>query len=229
MRVVIVAKTRMSGGMFCVGGLSADDGTSLRLLQPNGLNQPPDSPFDTGEIWVIDGRRKPDCVAPHIEDFLVTQKHLLGRQPLLAQFLLKRVNPWRGSPDRLFDGLIRFTWNRSGYISRRNQLPGCSTGFWLSDRTLSLDQQGEKASYHYASPALTYRISYVGTAPARATIPPGMLVRVSLARWWRPDDAPDCEERCYLQLSGYYDDEHFTSREGAAAAKPVDSEEVIPF
>ena len=36
-------------------------------------------------------------------------------------------------------------------------------------------------------------------------IPAGTLVRVSLARWWRPEDSePNFEERCYLQLSGWY-------------------------
>ena len=45
---------------------------------------------------------------------------------------------------------------------------------------------------------------YVGFADPIERIPKGALVRVSLARWWRPDDAPDMEERCYLQLSGWF-------------------------
>lgn len=50
------------------------------------------------------------------------------------------------------------------------------------------------------------RIPYVGFEPAVDLIPKGTLVRVSLARWWRPHDSPpDMEERCYLQLSGWYE------------------------
>src|SRR5579885_1313331 len=183
MRVVIVAKTRMNGGMLCVGALSADGAESLRLLQANGWNQPADTPYDVGEIWDIEGRRKPDCVPPHVEDFLVTQRHQIGREPRLAQFLSARVRPWRGGPEGLFDGLIRFTGSRSGYISRQNKLPSCSTGFWLADRPLFRIQDGDRASYHYTREALVCRVTYVGTAPAPATIAAGTLVRVSLARW----------------------------------------------
>jgi hypothetical protein len=28
-------------------------------------------------------------------------------------------------------------------------------------------------------------------------------MRISLARWWKPDDS-ELSERCYLQLSGWY-------------------------
>ena len=47
-----------------------------------------------------------------------------------------------------------------------------------------------------------YNIPYVGCAEAIDLIPAGTLVRVSLARWWRPEGMN--EERCYLQLSGWY-------------------------
>lgn len=47
-----------------------------------------------------------------------------------------------------------------------------------------------------------FSIKYVGFAEPINKIPAGTLVRVSLARWWRPTETS--EERCYLQLSGWY-------------------------
>jgi len=167
---------------------------------------------------------------PHVEDFLVTQRYQFGREPRLAQFLLGRVRPWRGGPEALFDGLIRFTKSRSGYISRQNKIPSCSTGFWLADRPLFLVQDEDKSTYHYTRAMLAFRLTYVGTTPAPAAIFPGTLMRVSLARWWRPDDAPDMEERCYLQLSGCYENaEGFSDGKKTVTSKPGGSEAQIPF
>ena len=44
---------------------------------------------------------------------------------------------------------------------------------------------------------------YVGLQPTEDIIPKGTLLRVSLARWWSPNDV-EVENRCYLQLSGWY-------------------------
>lgn len=221
----------MSGGFFCVGAISVDGKESYRLLQADGHNQPPDTPFDAGELWDVEGRRRQGCIPPHVEDFLVTKRHLVGREPHLGTFLSDRVRPWRGGPEALFDGAIRFTGSRSGYISRQNPLPGCSTGFWLPDRPLSLVQAGDKAYYHYERGCLILRVSYVGTIPVIDTIPIGTLVRVSLARWWRPEDAPEMEERCYLQLSCWYGDVAQSFAPHARGKKDQRDcfEETIPF
>ncbi len=41
--------------------------------------------------------------------------------------------------------------------------------------------------------------------PARPIIPANTLVRVSLARWWRPTNAePDFPVRCYMQIYGWH-------------------------
>lgn len=222
----------MSGGVFCVGAICVNTNDSYRLLQADGHNQPHDTPFDAGELWEVEGRRRDNCIPPHVEDFLITRQHQVGREPHLGQFLSRRVRPWRGGPEALFDGAIRFTGQRTGYISRQNPLPVCSTGFWLPDKPLTLVRSGNKASYHYDREYLILRASYVGTAPLIDTIPAGMLVRVSLARWWRPDDAPDLEERCYVQLSCWYDDvaDSFAADQSKKTSSRRDgSEEVIPF
>ncbi len=65
------------------------------------------------------------------------------------------------------------------------------------------------ALLHYAGIAATtndnrYTIPYVGLKEnPPEIIPQGTLLRLSLAHWWTPEDA-DTEERCYLQLSGWY-------------------------
>ncbi|MFH1320564.1 MAG: hypothetical protein ABII90_07920 [Bacteroidota bacterium] len=58
----------------------------------------------------------------------------------------------------------------------------------------------DKVRYSY--PIRWRNISYVGFQNPVDKIPAGTLVRISLARWWSPNED---EERCYLQLSGWYD------------------------
>jgi ATP-dependent DNA helicase RecQ len=217
MRILIVAKTRMTR-CLCVGGLGIDEGEKLRLLDENGHNQPPDTPFDVGEVWEITGRPRASCTPPHTEDFLVTNRHLLWRELHLERFLSRRVEAWEGGPEQLFAGALRFTVNRAGYISRRVEVPRFSTGFWRPDQPLLLDYESERPAYLYTRGHFNCRIRYVGLGPVEELLPVGTLIRVSLARWWRQDDAPDLEERCYLQLSGWFrPNEGFTASEGAGS------------
>ena len=103
----------------------------------------------------------------------------------------------------LFEGKIQFTQNGAGYISE-SAIPGGATGFWIpsSDLVLKNDDRGKTGYY----PAGDYRhLSYVGVQDPAERIKADRLVRVSLARWWKPRDADaDFEERCYAQLSGWY-------------------------
>ena len=50
---------------------------------------------------------------------------------------------------------------------------------------------------------VTYHIPYVGVEPPPEIIPVGSLVRLSLARWWKPEEKEE-DKKCYLQLSGWY-------------------------
>ncbi|HSN77106.1 MAG TPA: DNA helicase RecQ, partial [Anaerolineae bacterium] len=45
---------------------------------------------------------------------------------------------------------------------------------------------------------------FVGFQEPIQVIPAGALVRVSLSHWWRREDHPEDEPRCYVQLSGYF-------------------------
>lgn len=189
----------MGGSSRCIGGL-AQDGRSVRLLTPTGENHTTASPLQIGQVWALTFTPRPGVLAPHVEDVIVTQQRLVGTEPNLLRHLLQRVNPWRGSIDVLFGGVLSYTSSGNGFVCERLGVPGQSIGFWIPDRQLTLRADGK----HYEYPT-SRGLSYVGEPDAIAVIPAGTLVRVSLARWWKPQDAdPNFEDRCYLQLSGWY-------------------------
>lgn len=190
----------MSGTNRCIGGL-AQDGKSLRLIKQGG-QWDTSSQFDVGDIWDIDFTPVGGLVAPHTEDVMVTKFSYVGEQNGLAGHLLSRLNPWRGGIEQVFGGLLGFTGNGNGYISHANGVPNYSTWFWVPDQDLILRNDGKH--YDYPGQYSFKGMSYVGEANAIPVIPSGTLVRVSLARWWKPQDIDDIEERCYLQLSGWY-------------------------
>lgn len=202
MNVLIVGRTKMSGSSRCIGGLAAD-GTSLRLLQSNGHNWDTTAPFQVGEIWDIAYTAVQAPTPPHIEDVLVSSATPLGTQPTLRDHLLSRIQPWQGAITRIFDGCVRYTGNNNGYVSSSAGVPGQSTGYWIPDSDLTL--RGDGRHYDYPGWLGQRGLSYVGEPQPPAVLPAGTLLRVSLARWWKPDDAgADFEERCYVQLSGWF-------------------------
>jgi len=204
MRVLIVAKTRMSNSA-CIGGLLIEDNRSARLLQPDGSNYPKNTEFDIGQLWNIEFAPRLGVVPPHVEDILVESKTFLKNETRLRDFISGRIRPWSGSPDNLFNKSIRATAGGRGYISESTGLPICSTGFWIPDQTLVRFYNGRKVGYRYPGVSGVREMTYVGFTDPIERIPSGTLVRVSLARWWRPADADDAFElRCYLQLSGWY-------------------------
>lgn len=191
MRVLIVSKTHVWGAA-CVGGVT-DQGQSVRLKKQDGTF-PESALYEIGQIWDMDFTAHPDR-APHVEDVLVTRGQLVATQPALRQHLLGRFQPQQGPVANLFDGHLGTTGNGSCYIATRLGVPNYSTGFWVPDANLRFE-----ATYYCYGP---YRLKYVGFADPIPFITAGTLVRVSLARWWAPADAA-VEERCYLQLSGWY-------------------------
>lgn len=200
MKVLIVAKTHMQNAA-CIGGI-LENNRSVRLLQPNGHNHPPETDYQVGQVWEIEFQERQGTIPPHVEDILVQKRKIIGTYASLAKHLSAKVNIWKGGIENLYDGLIRFTQNGSGYISHRIGIPTVSTGYWILDKPLIHDtSQPDKIKFKYAN---NRYISYVGYEKPLTTIPANTLVRVSLARWWKPDNAPEMEERCYLQLSGWY-------------------------
>ena len=201
MKVLIVAKTHMAGA-FCIGGLARDTNQNIRLLQADGLQQPVDTPYEVGQVWEIEFTPSDHIRPPHLEDVLVSQHVHLGKVSNIKGTLLDRVPVWRGEVKNIFEGLIQLTEARSGYISAKTGVPTQSVGFWLIDRTLTETEYRQKVRYYTADYSL--KIPYVGVAEPVDQLQAGTLLRVSLSRWWAPYDKTNIEERCYLQLSGWY-------------------------
>lgn len=207
-RVLIVAKTRM-GNLTCVGGLNLEGNQNIRLLRSDGSNQPGTTRFEVGQVWELAFQPLSDTTPPHVEDVRVTREIYIGPATNPRSMLMQRVQPWQGGPDQLFEG--KLTTASTGYISMTGGLPSCSTGYWLPNNPLCLSLNYREGQPYYQIvtqpmeifPAVRRLfIKYVGFAEPIDRISPGTLVRVSLARWWQRPGTD--EERCYLQLSGWY-------------------------
>jgi len=208
MKVLIVSKTHMNTGV-CVGGITLD-GRFVRLLDNNEHNQSNDCPFQIYECYDITFIERPSLTPPHTEDILIQSSINAGRLKdgiKMIDFLTKKnVSICKGKIDNLFDKCLKFTSNGSGFINSSN-VPQNSVSFWIADKDLikSIDSKG-KVRYIYQSDdpwSSDIKIKYVGLQTAKDIIPKGTLLRVSLARWWKPDDI-EVECRCYLQLSNWY-------------------------
>lgn len=202
MDVIIVSKTRMSSAA-CVGGVLAN-GNFVRLLNSNGYNQNSDTDLKVGDVYTITFSERKEKTPPHNEDILVhsmEHKFTFSSIDKMVEYLTEKlkVKIWKGSTEALFDGKIQWTSAGSGYISKSGEIPDNSVGFWIPERDLNRKYYNEKVRYSY--PIRWRNISYVGFQNPVDKIPAGTLVRVSLARWWSPNED---EERCYLQLSGWY-------------------------
>lgn len=201
MDVIIVSKTHMLNHA-CVGGVLAN-GKFVRLLNSDGYNQDSDTDMEIGKVYSITYTERRDKIPPHVEDILVnsiTYKFTFATILKMVDYLKNelKIQIWRGNPNNLFDGKLQWTSGGSGYISKRN-IPEHSVGFWISDRHLNRNDYNDKVRFHY--PVSGRNITYVGYQNPVNIIPSGTLIRVSLARWWSPNDD---EEKCYLQLSGWY-------------------------
>jgi len=191
----------MAGTSRCVGGLTAE-GRSLRLLQGPGKNWSVDAPFQIGDVWELSCNVLPGLVPPHVEDVVVDGRRRLRSVDNLRTVLLSKIEPWNGDIGSIFDGRVRFTNNNNGYVCQDGGVPSQSTGFWIPDRDLVLRDDGKH--YDFPSRYGARGLKYVGEPEVKSQLKAGTLLRVSLARWWRPPDVDDMEERCYLQLSGWF-------------------------
>lgn len=190
MKVLITGKTRY-GSNACTGGLTlAND--SIRIFDAYG-NYPPASKYDVGQVWDMTYVKVPGK-PPHVENVRVTSDSYLGQQANLRTSLQARVQVWNGPLDSVLNGMLQSTSSGSCYISQHTGVPPVSTGYWIPDSDLSFQTR-----YYYYD---YRRLKYVGFAPAIQTITAGTLVRVSLASWWDGDGKN--EDRCYLQLSGWF-------------------------
>jgi ATP-dependent DNA helicase RecQ len=98
------------------------------------------------------------------------------------------------------------------FIAARSGLPSRSTQFWIPDQPFQMDCEGKRIRYRYPTADGGRTLAFVGFQEPVEVIPPGTLVRVSLAHWWRPKDKPEEELRCYVQLSGWHGEAGRTAR-----------------
>jgi hypothetical protein len=200
MRALVVARTRMPGDRVCVGAIEFDTGRSLRLKRPDGSNAFETHPIRPGTIWDLSYEPDPSVTPPHIEDVIVRGGYLVEDVADMRTTILDRWQPWDCDLDDIFEGQLHVTEHGTAFLRHGPRIPQCSTGFWLSRQPAMVDPWG---NYRFGGEGRIRRVTYKGMTPAAQTIPVGALVRFSLARWKRFPPGVD-EERCYLQLSGWY-------------------------
>lgn len=200
MIVLIVGKTKMRGGI-CVGGYLIVHSRSVRLIPQGRSSHPLDDSHEVGQIWDIDFFRPTKIIPPHTEDITVTKSKLIDFVPNVR--ISEIIPPYHGDASGLYDGMIRFTGNGSGYISHLNGVPDYSTCFWSPDKPLRRINDNSGVYFQYDLNLLRrVRFKFVGLQEPVETLEPGTTIRMSLARWWSPN--PDVEDRCYVQLSGWF-------------------------
>lgn len=202
MKILIVAKTHMSQA-FCIGAYDMDNCINIRLLTLDGKNQPLDTKFKIGQIWEVSYIKRDNIIKPHIEDVLIGNCKFIKNIENITSYLINQVKIWKGSPTSIFDNKINFPIGKSGFLEQKNSNLNLSVGFWISDKDLELTILEDRKHYLYFGEQV-YSFPFVGVMKQVETIPKGTLLRVSLTRWWSPEPN-QLPERCYCQLSGWYD------------------------
>ena len=201
--IVVVGVTKM-GPVACVGALDCETGASYRLVRRDGH-----SPFEAntdlrpGAVLSVEllGPARQD--PPHVEDVAIGRYRQTGlMEPLaLARFVLgtSQAPIWRGGYERLFNGTLKQHKGLTVALRRGGSLPGCSTGFWIPSHPLV--RSGEDRFLLQQDNVPLFEVKSVALEPIQEhTLPAGSLLRVSLARWFKP--AAKVPEACWLQLSG---------------------------
>ena len=197
--VLIVSKTKMASGV-CVGGINEQSGELIRLHNERGGNLTIDAPYEIGDRWKMTVETTWNVrKAPHIEDKQTTPIKKIENVGISGIIDYVRNHNlgnrlYSGSLNGTFDGCLQSRI----YVTRDN-VPGFSTQFWIPDEALIHVVSFEKDYYSYRG----LKIKYVGFLPAVARIPAGTIVRLSLANWFDGNGTWP-EERCYLQISGWY-------------------------
>lgn len=203
MKVLIVAKTRQGSGA-CIGGITFE-GRSVRLIAADAaFNEHVGLEYTVGEVWEVEGTAPHEIIPPHVENIVVQSKRRLGPMSNPERFIERHMRPRVGGPEVLYEGLAQAAPGGALAIAERSGVPPYSTMFWRPDQPLTRTQESKRLRYRYPTPDGGRTLTFVGFQEPVEVIPAGALVRVSLAHWWRPDDRPDDELRCHVQLSGYF-------------------------
>ena len=198
--VLIVSKTQMRNGI-CVGGINEDTNELIRIHNNHGGNLTADAPYEIGDRWSMKVETAWNVrQAPHTEDKQTTAFDRIGNIGVqgIKDYIhhnSELLHVARGNISNAFQGTLHFVGTKN-YVNRIN-VPPYSTEFWIADKDLTHSTQFNKHYYYYDN----VRIKFVGFQEPINKIPAGTIIRLSLANWW--DDGCG-EDRCYLQLSGWF-------------------------
>jgi hypothetical protein len=201
--VLIVSKTQMRNGV-CIGGIIESDSELIRIHDEHGANLKSDTLYEIGDRWNLNVQTAWNArPIPHTEDKQTSPINKI--ENVGAQGIAKYVREHayslgnrltKGSIKDAFEGCLKFLGTRN-FVNRDN-IPSFSTQFWIADRDLIHVVSYDKHYYIYDN----IRIKFVGYQMPINRIPAGTIIRLSLANWWDGDGSG--EDRCYLQLSGWY-------------------------
>jgi hypothetical protein len=201
--ILIVSKTQMKNGV-CIGGINESNGEFIRIHDENGANLKSDAPYEIGDRWNLNIQTAWNVrPVPHTEDKQtspINKIENVGIQGIIRYVrdhvynLGKRIT--QGSIKNTFDGRIKFLGTKN--FVNREDIPSFSTQFWIPDKDLTHVVWYKNHYYMYED----IRIKFVGFQTPIDYIPAGTIIRLSLANWWNGDGSG--EDRCYLQLSGWY-------------------------
>jgi hypothetical protein len=205
---LIVSRTKMKKGV-CVGAIDLENGRFLRLKDEYGGNLLDDAKYQIRQIWSVVYKepynRRP---LPHSEDVIVEKSYLQGELnediTMLDFLITHNISVYKGDIKNIFENKLKMTDSGVCFIGRNN-IPTQSVCFYITDKDIKLYRYYDKVRYHYkeGNNVFDYSIAYVGFQKPIDIIPKGSLLRMSLSNWFAKSD--NDEEKCYLQLSGWYD------------------------
>ncbi|SFA62711.1 hypothetical protein SAMN04487972_1641 [Paracoccus halophilus] len=211
--VIIMARTVMGTDGRCIGAYDIGNKRNIRLLNENGEKQPPSFPYRVGDRIQASYVDLPfnDIRKPHTEDVLLVRHSLKRSYSMngLSQSIKSNIYVNSGGILNCFSGFLA-SEKLEGDSHMRGSLcipPGCrldhSVCFWEADADLRLSFNSyEKLAYTYKIGERTIKIPFTGDHDPPEEVSKGTIVRLSLARWWRPNNKQ--QWRCQLQISGSY-------------------------
>lgn len=196
--VIVVGVTKMKR-LVCVGGWDMDLHRPVRLLRADGRHHMPEDGFEVGQVWEMKLQPVMNPIPPHVEDHRIIHRRFVRETEDVAENVRAYMQPKQVALREMFDGALNLEGRRA-FVDERC-VPGHSTDFWIADRDLEFDE--DRVTYQEGWRTISIKYTGAEERPS-GTIPKGSLVRLSLARWFRQENLWQ-GERCYLQVSGWWD------------------------